>query len=397
MQLNQPIINTPDVSIKETIIWLWRFWGNLKGAAYFLVLSTPLAMFLRAYPPIIISQIVNELSKTNTSTLAVNNLAFEIIYNPLNITPEYLENNFQLLNSGIANGDYVKERIFLFLVLGTLNLFSYIFIQSFRGIMNYNLENAFRLSVFSYIIKLGQSFFQKFEAGDLTTRLIDDVSEKKLAWFACSGIFRTYEGVLAVLISLYFMYSLSPELTIVSFIPLASILTMYIFVSRKTTEYSKRTQEAVSKLNSFLTSTFDGIKIVKSYSQEKNQENYFDSVVENQRNKEIELVKVSSLLELTYTRIAEAVIIFVFMFGGWLAINNKIQLGTVIAFNSYIFMLIWPMVDIGQFFLKGRSASVSVGRIKELENFEPDIVNKENPISLQGKKLNWSFKNISYV
>lgn len=397
MEINQKLSKTPDVSIKETILWLWKFWGNLRGAVYFLVIATPLTMFLRAYPPILISKIVNELSKTDTSYIAVNNIAFEVMFNPYSINPQYLDNNFDLLISGVANASNVKENIFFFLLLGVLNLFCYIFVQAFRAIMNYNLENAFRLSVFNYIIKLGQSFFQKFETGDLTTRLIDDVSEKKLAWFACSGIFRTYEGVLSVLISLYFMSALSIELTIVSFIPLVSILTMYIFVSRKTTEYSKRTQEAVSKLNSFLTSTFDGIKIVKSYAQEKNQEKYFDSVVENQRNKEIELVKVSSLLELTYTRIAEAIIIFVFMFGGWLVINNKIQLGTVIAFNSYIFMLIWPMVDIGQFFLKGRTASVSVGRIKELENFEPDIVNKEKPLSLQGKKLNWGFKNISYV
>lgn len=84
---------------------------------------------------------------------------------------------------------------------------------------------------------------------------------------------------------------------------------------------------------------------------------YFDKVVENQKQKEIELVKASSLIELSYTRLSEMIIIVMFLIGGWLVINKNIKLGDLIVFNSYIFMLIWPMVDIGQFFIKGRGTA----------------------------------------
>src|SRR5206468_4014729 len=87
----------------------------------------------------------------------------------------------------------VKYNVNYFFLYSIIHLIFYIYIQSFRGVVNFRLENDFRLSIFSYIITLGQNFFQKFSTGDLATRLIDDVSEKKLAWFACSGIFRFYE------------------------------------------------------------------------------------------------------------------------------------------------------------------------------------------------------------
>jgi ATP-binding cassette subfamily B multidrug efflux pump len=363
--MQEATINKEQVSLWETVSWLWKFWGNLKPSLYFLVIMSPISMFFRSYSPILIKNIFDELAKVEKHI-------------PVDL-------------------EYIKYNLILFGVFGVLGLLCYIYIQSLRGITNYKLENYFRLNIFKYIIKLGQSFFQKFETGDLTTRLIDDVSEKKLAWFACSGIFRTYEALIIITYCVYFMFSLSPILTIATLIPLTTLLSIYIMVSKKTIEYTKRTQESISVLNSFLTTTFDGIKIIKSYAQEKNQQQYFYKVVENQKEKEIALVKVSSLLELTYSRIPEVIRTLAFLFGSWLVITNKIPLGTLIAFNIYIFTLIWPIVDVGQFFLKGRGASVSVGRIKELENFEPDIFNKEHTTTLANNNLDWDFKKVSYV
>lgn len=349
------------IPFSETIAWLWKFWGNLKFTMLFLIIITPITMWFRSYSPIFIGNVFDELAKKNIDL------------------------------------NFIKTQVWYFLLYSIAHFVLYAYVQSLRGVTNYKLENRFRLSLFDYIITLGQNFFQRFSTGDLTTRLIDDVSEKKLAWFACSGVFRFYEAVIKVIQCLVLMFLISPLLSIVTFVPLFILVFIYIRASEKTTAYSQRTQQAISKLNSFLTNTFDGIKIIKSYNQEDNQENYFDKVVENQKQKEIELVKASSLIELSYTRLSEMIIIIMFLIGGWLVINNKIKIGDLIVFNTYIFMLIWPMVDIGQFFIKGRSAGVSVQRVKELENFEPDIVNDKDKIFLETDETNFRFENVSYT
>ncbi len=353
---------TKQISFKETILWLLKFWGNLKVTMIFLIIITPITMWFRSYSPIFIGNIFKELEKNSNASM-----------------------------------DYVNAQAMSFLIYSIIHFGMYAYIQSLRGVVNFKLENNFRLKLFDYIIRLGQNFFQKFSTGDLTTRLVDDISEKKLAWFACSGIFRFYESVIKVGQCVILMYLINSTLTLVSFIPLLLLVFVYIVASEKTTAYSQRTQKAISKLNSFLTNTFDGIKIIKSYNQEANQEIYFDKVVEHQKEKEIELVRVSALIELSYTRLSQVIVVLIFLVGGWQVINKELLVADLVVFNTYIFMLIWPMVDLGQFFIKGRGAGVSVQRVKELEEFKPDVDKREKKENLSTENINFEFNKVSYV
>lgn len=361
MQQNLSVREKEELPLSETIFWLWKFWGQLKPLMFLMLILTPVTMWFRSVTPIFMANIFNEFSF---------------------VKPDY---------------SFVQNQIFLLFVYSIIHFFMYSFLQTIRGSTNFDLENSFRLDLFKYLVKLDYNFFQRFSTGDLITRIIDDISEKKLAWFACSGIFRFYEAVIKIAQIVFYMFYLSPILTWTTIIPTSLIIVIYIKFSQKTTEYSKKSQQAISELNSFLTNTIDGIKIIKSYNQEKNQEGFFDNVVENQKIKELELIKASSIIELSYSRLSEMIMILIFFMGGYLVINNIIPLGTLVAFNAYIFMLIWPMVDIGSFFVKGRRAGVSVQRVKELENFVPLVVNTDNPISRGKEDISIEFKNLSYV
>lgn len=361
MQQSLPVQEKEELPLNETIRWLWKFWGELKPLILLMLILTPITMWFRSVTPIFMANIFNEF--------ALNKPDFS----------------------------FIQNQIFLLLIYSIVHFILYSFLQSLRGSTNFDLENSFRLSLFNYLVKLDYNFFQRFSTGDLITRIIDDISEKKLAWFACSGIFRFYEAVIKIAQIVFFMFYLSPILTWATILPTSLIIIIYIKFSQKTTEYSKKSQQAISELNSFLTNTIDGIKIIKSYNQEKNQEMFFDNVVENQKTKELELIKASSIIELTYSRLSEMIMVLIFLMGGYLVINNKIPLGTLVAFNAYIFMLIWPMVDIGSFFVKGRRAGVSVQRVKELENFTPAIINVENAIKVPQENFSIEFKNANYV
>jgi len=343
----------------ELFAWFWKYWKELKISFIFIVLLTPIAIGFKSYMPMFISKIFDEFAKKNI------NMAF------------------------------VKEEVLYFFIFGLIYFSFYIVIQNLRGVTNFRLENNFRVTAFKHIVTLGQNFFQRFKTGDITTRLIDDVAESKLAWFACSGIFRFYEAVIRIGTCLFFMFKLNMFLSIVTVLPLAILVYIYTKYSNVATDYSLKTQKAISKLNSFLTTTFDGIRIIKSYNQEKNQKQAFSQVVSNQLKREIALVKVTSILQLSYSKISEITVILVFLFGGWLVINNKMSIGVLIAFNTYIFMLVWPMMDIGEFIVKGRKTGVSVNRIKELENFKADVFNIEKPLDMP-EKINLQFKNLAY-
>lgn len=348
-------------TLSSALGWLWPYWKRLHYRLIFLIVVTPLAVLFDVWAPMFIKSIFDQMQQAE-------------------ITQAFL-----------------KEKVLIILALGSFHFIFYIFVQSIRGITNFHFENVVRVSLSRVMIQLGQKFFYRFRTGDVTTRLIDDISERKLGWFACSGIFRLYEALLTILGCLFFMLQLNLILTLLTALPLSVIVIFYIQSSRKTLNYSRHSQEAISALNAYLTSTLDGIRVLKAYGQEKRASEAFSTVVEHQYSRDIALAKVSSLLQISYSRFSELGVLVVFLVGGWLVIQHTISLGTLIAFNSYIFMLIWPMVDIGQFFIKGRQASISVERVRELEDYPADIVQAKRPLSIPKGPLQFEFSSVSYA
>lgn len=347
-------------SLSVTLRWLWPFWKPLFPRLVFLLLATPLVVVFDAYVPMIIRQIVDGLSQHN-------------------LQPAWL-----------------WQKSLLILGLGLAHFVLYVLVQSTRGATNFGFENRFRMRLAEKLVKQGQSFFYTFRTGDVSTRLIDDISENKLGWFACSGIFRLYEALLMIAGCVWFMWHLHVGLTLLTALPLLFVAFFYIHSSRRTQAYSRHSQKAISALNSFLTSTLEGIRVVKAYNQEQKQIQAFAGVVNQQMQKEIQLVKVSSLLQLSYSRFSELGALVILAAGGYLVIQKVMTLGDLIAFNAYIFMLIWPMVDVGQFFIKGRAAGVSVERVREMEAFPPEIAPQGQALAFPAEDFELSLEDVNY-
>ncbi len=341
--------------------WLWPFWKPFRLRMVFLVVLTPVTVLFNIWSPVFIKRI------------------------------------FDALQAGSITRDFLFQQVGIILALGIGYFLLNMTMQSLRGVTNFDFENAFRLRLSRVILQLGRGFFYRFRTGDVTTRLIDDISEKKLGWFACSGTFRFYQALLTVVGSLFFMARLNGTLTLVTLIPLLFVVAYYIISSQRTIRYAKSSQKSISELNAYLTSTLDGIRVLKAYGQENQASTSFDEVVDEQIARELELTKVRSFLEIAYSRFSELGMLSVFFVGGWLVIRGQLSLGTLVAFNSYIFKLIWPMVDVGQFFIKGRQASVSVERVRELEDYPPEIQNANHPLALPNGPLKLEFKDIDYT
>ena len=351
---------TAQKGIFGTLAWLWPFWRPLRWRLIFLLLATPLMVGFNVWMPQFIKQIFDALQTSR-------------------------------LSSGL-----LAQSVGLLLGIGFLHFVFYVVIQSTRGWTNYHFEHVFRLRLSEVMLRLGLGFFQRFRTGDVTTRLIDDISEKKLGWFACSGIFRLYEALLLIAGCLICMLRLHVGLTLLTALPMAGVALFYIHSSRRTMRYSQQAQAAISDLNAYLTSTLDGIRVLKAYGQEQRAASAFETVVENQYTKDMALVRVASLLELSYSRFAEIGIMAIFLAGGWLVIKGQLALGSLMAFNAYIFMLIWPMVDIGQFFIKGRQAGISVERVRELEDYPEEIQAATQPLPWPTAALELCFENVGY-
>jgi ATP-binding cassette subfamily B multidrug efflux pump len=176
-----------------------------------------------------------------------------------------------------------------------------------------------------------------------------------------------------VVFTIAMMAIIDPILTIWSVAPLPLLILVFFRSSSLLDKRYDHLQKRISIVNDVMEACFSGIRVVKSYVRERAQKSKFDEALDERRDAEISAVKSNAVIESLYMYIWQFGIIIVLIAGGYYVINSGLSLGKLIAFIYYVVYLVFPMFDIGQFLVKSRQSAVSIGRLMELERFEPMV------------------------
>jgi ATP-binding cassette subfamily B protein len=309
--------------------------------------------------------------------------------------PMAMKRAFEFIEAGPGFGGEVERMALLFLGLGVASFVTYATLQGNRAWMNLRLEWAFRQKSFQKMTELGPSFFNKFRTGDLVTRLTDDITEK-LMWYSCSGIFRTLEAIIFVVFAVVMMARLNVRLTVYSAAPLALLVIIFIKTAVILEKRFDRLQKKISKVNESLETGFSGIRVIKSYGVEDYTEHRFSDIMEERVDAEIRAVKAWSIIESLYHYVWQFGIVIILLAGGRMVITGDITFGDFVAFDAYVMMLVFPMFDIGQFFVSTKRASVSIARLMEIEAQRPGAENLSAGKDGDPIRGEIEFKNVSF-
>ena len=265
-----------------------------------------------------------------------------------------------------------------------------------RAFMNVTFENALRLKYFKPILEKDYTFFNKFRTGDLVTRLTNDLTDfPKIGWFLCSGIFRAFESLNKIIFCLSIMFYLSWKMTFITLVPIPIMIGIFYVTSNKLYKQFQKNQEAISEINNQLEMSFSGVRIIKSFVCENKYKRFFDKALNERFKTEMNVVKLNTLLSMVYMYIDRFAQISVILYGGYLAVNNKITVGTFFAFYTYLEMLIFPILDLPQLFVSAKQAFVNIDRLEEIKNFPTTESHKKDKIAIHHiEKI--KFENVSF-
>ncbi|MBN1503730.1 MAG: ABC transporter ATP-binding protein [Candidatus Eisenbacteria bacterium] len=330
----------------RTMKWLFEIWRKKKRLAAFLVV------------------------------MSVLNAALAVAY------PYFLRAVIDGITSR-ASSEFIARNILYLIAVGFVNFVAYSFMMGTRAWTNIRLERDLRQRMFEHIIRLGRGFFQKFRTGDIVTRLTDDLStDMKLPWFVCSGIFRTVEALCMIVFGLAVMIRLNPTLTLAAVGPLPILIVIFMATASAVESRYERLQRRISDVNDHMEACFSGIRVVKAYGRERSQQKSFHEVMARRRKAEIDAVKVGTIVQSMYGYIWQFGVVIVLLVGGKMAMDGTLSLGTLVAFDAYVLMLVFPMYDIGTFFVMGKRAGVSIRRMNGMEDVEPEITEVPSPKTL---------------
>lgn len=316
-------------------------------------------------------------------------------------TPEFIgaivDTISKRLNGEITEAVYNKEMITIILYLFgaaiIAGVFTFLMRQTIINISRY-IEYDLKNEVFQQYQHLSLNFYKSNRTGDLMNRISEDVS--KVREFTGPAIMYSINTLTLFIIALILMFNQAPKLTLYTIIPLP-ILSYFIYIlSKSIHKRSTIVQVWLSKLSTFSQESFSGIGIIKSYGIEAQTHFNFDKLSAENRQKNIDLVKVQAFffpLMIFLIGLSNIIVIYI---GGKQYINGEIDsIGVIAKFIIYVNMLTWPVATVGWVTSIVQRAEASQKRINEFLKQEPEIKNKTlKPSNIDGEI---TFSNVSFT
>lgn len=258
-----------------------------------------------------------------------------------------------------------------------------------------NLEYYLRKKIFNHLLTLSPNYFNTHKTGDLMAHATNDINAVRMA--AGPGTVMIVDSTFMMVLSLIMMVrTTSLRFAAVTLFVLPFIIVFVTIFGRLIHKRFRLVQESYSNLTDTIQESFSGIRVVKSFVQEDLEFDNFNKVNQDNLNKNLNLVKLSALFRPLIQFVSSISFLLVILYGGREVMLNRISLGDFIAFNSYLVLIVWPMMALGRVINVLQRGAASLDRINVILDEEPEIVNAKNPIELYEPSGKIEFNNVSF-
>ncbi len=282
------------------------------------------------------------------------------------------------------------------LVLALLKGFFMFLMRQTIIVMSRHIEYDQKNEVFQHYQKLDTAFYKRHSIGDLMSRMAEDVSRVRM--FTGPAIMYLINLLALISMSVFFMYKRSPELTFYVLSPLPVLAIIIYYVNNIIHRKSESLQATLASLTVNAQQSYAGIRVIKSFVQEKNMLHHFDENSEKYKQEATSLAKVEALYFPSMSLFIGLSTLLTIMIGGLHYIHQpgSIGLDTIVEFVIYINMLTFPVSAIGWTASIIQRAAASQKRLNEFLHTEPSIQNNKTiqAATLQGHIV---FRDVNFV
>jgi ATP-binding cassette, subfamily B, multidrug efflux pump len=233
------------------------------------------------------------------------------------------------------------------------------------------IEFDLRNDLFRHLERQDSGFYQRYRTGDIMARLTNDLNAVRMLlgpalMYSANTVFFTVGAV-------FFVLRISPWLTLVALapMPIASILVQYF--GTRIHDRFERIQASFSEISSQAQENYSGARLVRAFAREESQIGLFERLNRQYIARSLRLVQLMGMLWPTLEFILGVSMVITLLAGGHLVIAHRISVGDFVAFNTYMIMLIWPIIAVGWVVNLFQRGTASVQRIDELLQAEPAI------------------------
>ena len=261
-------------------------------------------------------------------------------------------------------------------------------------VLSYKVAQALKQDLFDHIQKLPFSYFDNMNTGELMSRIGEDVDN---VWRAISfGIRLFIENIMYFTMATAILFYLDYKLTLFCLITMPPVGYLAIKLEKKFSKSFEELSDQAAVLNTTAQENIAGVRLVKAFAREKHEILKFLQL--NKKNYDLNVAQ-SGIIAKYFPKIeffTNFPIVFMVTLGGMLVVNKSMSIGTLVAFNGYIWSLIWPLRMIGWLTNMISQNNASCKKIFSILDIEPAIKDSECVVHKDSIEGYVEFQNVSF-
>lgn len=248
--------------------------------------------------------------------------------------------------------------------------------------------------LFVHIQKLSFKYYANTRAGEVISRVINDVEQTKT--FVVTGLMNLWLDVSTIIIAVIIMFNMDITLTIVSLIlfPFYAFSVKYFFGNLR--KLTRVRSQALAEVQGYLHERVQGMAVIKSFATEDYEQGNFDRQNSNFLQKAIDHTKWNAKAFAVVNTITDISPLLVIGYAGYQVIQGNISLGVMMAFIAYIDRLYAPLRRLVNSSTTLTQSIASMDRVFELLDEKYDIDDAPNAVECKEVNGHIQFKDVSF-
>jgi len=263
-----------------------------------------------------------------------------------------------------------------------------------------DIEYDLRNDLFAHLVGLSQDFYSRYRTGDIMARSTNDLNAVRM--MLGPGVMYWSETSVMLVLAVAVMLHADARLTGIALLPAPFVTLAVILFGRRIHTRFEHIQKMFSDISSKVQENLAGVRIVRAYAQEKAEVNQFEILNREYVRENIGLARIQGLFMPLLQALIGVTFLLVLWAGGRQLLEGRISLGGFVMFNTYMGMLIWPMIAVGWVVNLMQRGAASLNRIRQMleerpaiarpfgevldvENYSPEIRFRDAAVSFAGR------------
>ncbi|EJR0962397.1 TPA: ATP-binding cassette domain-containing protein [Vibrio parahaemolyticus] len=249
---------------------------------------------------------------------------------------------------------------------------------------SWELGTILRNRLYRHLSTQPPRFFERYKTGDLMARGTNDV--RNIVMTAGEGVLTAADSVITGIAVLIIMVTqVSWKLTVMALLPMPFLAVIIFFIVRILHQRFRVAQEAFSSMSDMTQESLNGVRMLRAFGLENQEQQRFEDVVDDTGAKNIAVARVDARFDPAIQLTIGLSFLLSVAAGAYLVDKGEITLGDLTAFTMYLGLMIWPMLAFAFLFNILERGSAAWNRLQEIFDEQPEIIGGTQP--LDGKPL----------